>query len=52
MYFCAVKKELVETADGSKTLYIPDFEEHYHSIHGALSEAQHVFVKHGLEINT
>ena len=49
MYFCTVKKELVETADGSKTLYIPDFEEHYHSIHGALSEAQHVFIKHGLK---
>ena len=49
MYFCAVKKELVETADGSKTLYIPDFEEHYHSVYGALSEAQHVFVKHGLK---
>ncbi len=44
-----MKKELVETADGSKTLYIPDLEEHYHSIHGALSEAKHVFVKHGLK---
>ena len=44
-----MKKELVETADGSKTLYIPDFEEHYHSIHGALSEAQHVYIKHGLK---
>ena len=49
MYFCAVKKEFVDTADGSKTLYIPDFEEHYHSVYGALSEAQHVFVKHGLK---
>ena len=49
MYFCDVKKELVETADGSKTLYIPDFEEHYHSFHGAFSEAQHVFIKHGLK---
>ena len=44
-----MKKELVETADGSKTLYIPDFDEHYHSVHGALSEAQHVYVKHGLK---
>ena len=24
-------------------------EEHYHSIHGAFSEAQHVFIKHGLK---
>tara|TARA_B100001115_G_C15836650_1_gene418450 strand:- start:1080 stop:1745 length:666 start_codon:yes stop_codon:yes gene_type:complete len=44
-----VKRQIIQTADGSKTLYIPDFEEHYHSIHGALSEAQHVFVKHGLK---
>ena len=44
-----MKKELVETADGSKTLYIPDFEEHYHSVHGALSEAKHVFIKNGLK---
>ncbi len=44
-----MKKELIETADGSKTLYIADFEEHYHSVHGALSEAQHVFVKYGLK---
>jgi len=44
-----VKRQIVQTADGSKTLYIPDFEEHYHSIHGALSEAQHVFIKHGLK---
>jgi len=47
-----VKKELVETADGSKTLYIPNFDEHYHSVHGALSEAQHVYVKHGLKSTT
>ena len=44
-----MKRQIIQTADGSKTLYIPDFEEHYHSIHGALSEAQHVFVKHGLK---
>jgi len=47
-----VKKELVETGDGSKTLYIPNFDEHYHSVHGALSESQHVYVKHGLKSTT
>ena len=47
-----MKKELVETGDGSKTLYIPNFDEHYHSVHGALSEAQHVYVTHGLKSTT
>ena len=44
-----MKRQIIETADGSNTLYIPDFKEHYHSVHGALCEAQHVFIKHGLK---
>ena len=44
-----MKKKIVETADGSKTLYVPGLEEHYHSVHGAFSEAQHVFIKNGLQ---
>jgi tRNA U34 5-methylaminomethyl-2-thiouridine-forming methyltransferase MnmC len=28
---------------------VPELDEHYHSIHGALQEANHVFIKHGLE---
>lgn len=47
-----MKRELVLTADGSKTLYIPEWNEHYHSSHGALQEAQHVFIKNGLYANT
>lgn len=42
-------RELFITKDGSKTLYWPKYDEHYHSIHGALTESQHVFIKHGLE---
>ena len=44
-----MKKELIFTADGSKTLFVPDLKEHYHSIHGALAEAKHVFLKNGLQ---
>lgn len=40
--------EVVFTEDGSKSLYIPELEEHYHSFHGALQEAIHVFIKAGL----
>ncbi|MDX2285287.1 MAG: tRNA (5-methylaminomethyl-2-thiouridine)(34)-methyltransferase MnmD [Bacteroidia bacterium] len=39
--------EAVRTADGSMTLYAPAFGEHYHSIHGALQESQHVFMQAG-----
>lgn len=36
------------TADGSSTLYLPDMDEHYHSIYGARTESEHVFIKYGL----
>lgn len=36
------------TGDGSPTIYLPELDEHYHSVHGALQEAQHVFIKNGL----
>lgn len=43
-----MKREIIITADGSKTIYIPEWDEHYHSSHGALQEAQHVFIGNGL----
>jgi len=45
-----MKRTLIKTADGSYTLYVPELDEHYHSIHGALQEAEHVFIKHGIEL--
>jgi tRNA U34 5-methylaminomethyl-2-thiouridine-forming methyltransferase MnmC len=44
-----LKRKIITTADGSKTIYLPEWEEHYHSKHGAIQEAYHVFMKHGLE---
>ncbi|NEM96106.1 tRNA (5-methylaminomethyl-2-thiouridine)(34)-methyltransferase MnmD [Pontibacter burrus] len=41
--------EIRQTKDGSNTLYVPELNEHYHSVHGAMQESQHVFIKHGLE---
>ena len=41
--------EIRQTKDGSNTLFVPDLNEHYHSVHGALQESQHVFITHGLE---
>lgn len=37
------------TADGSSTLFSPRFDQHYHSVHGAIQESMHVFIKAGLE---
>lgn len=41
--------ELEKTADGSYTLYVPDMDEHYHSVKGALTESQHIFIDMGLK---
>ncbi len=43
-----MKREVIITADGSATIYLPDWEEQYHSKHGAIQEAYHVFIKNGL----
>lgn len=42
------KIELRQTADGSNTLYLPELDETYHSNHGAVQEALHVFIEYGL----
>ena len=44
-----MKQELITTADGSSSLYIPELDETYHSTHGALKEALHVFIENGLK---
>ncbi|MEY8869127.1 tRNA (5-methylaminomethyl-2-thiouridine)(34)-methyltransferase MnmD [Meridianimaribacter flavus] len=43
-----MKRKIITTADGSKTIQIEDWNEQYHSVHGAIQEAMHVFILHGL----
>lgn len=43
------KPKLIETADGSHSLYLRDMNETYHSTHGALTESRYVFLKQGVE---
>jgi len=43
-----MKREIIITADGSSTIHIPEWDEQYHSKHGAIQEAYHVFIMHGL----
>ncbi len=45
-----MEREIKTTSDGSKTLYISSLNENYHSHHGALNEAKHVFIKNGLNL--
>ncbi len=44
-----MKREVIQTSDGSSTIYIPEMDENYHSKHGAIQEAEHVFIQHGLK---
>lgn len=36
------------TADGSHTIFVPELDEHYHSVNGAVQESMHVFIDSGL----
>ncbi len=42
-----MKRTLFKTGDGSYTLQIAEWDEQYHSKHGAIAEALHVFIKEG-----
>ncbi|MCC8143528.1 MAG: tRNA (5-methylaminomethyl-2-thiouridine)(34)-methyltransferase MnmD [Tannerellaceae bacterium] len=43
------KREIELTLDGSHTLYVPEMDEHYHSVNGAIQEAMHVYIGAGLD---
>lgn len=42
-------KKIFLTEDGSMTLFNESKNEHYHSIHGAVQESEHVFIDAGLQ---
>jgi tRNA U34 5-methylaminomethyl-2-thiouridine-forming methyltransferase MnmC len=44
-----MKRSIVQTNDGSHTIKNELTGDTYHSVHGALQESQHVFLKNGLE---
>lgn len=45
-----MEREIIVTGDGSKTIQIKEWNEQYHSKHGAIQEAYHVFIKNGLDL--
>jgi tRNA U34 5-methylaminomethyl-2-thiouridine-forming methyltransferase MnmC len=42
-------KRLILTEDGSHTIFVPELNEHYHSIHGAVQESNIVYLDAGYE---
>jgi len=47
-----MKPEIIHTADGSPTLYIPELNEQYHSVNGALTESNYVYLEKGYSFHT
>lgn len=45
-----MKREIIQTQDGSTTIHLPEWNESYHSKHGAIQEAYHVFIKNGFSL--
>ena len=45
-----MKRKIIQTADGSSSLLVEDWGETYHSRHGAIQEAKHVFIQNGLSL--
>jgi len=43
-----LERKIIKTDDGSVTIHLPEWNEQYHSKHGAVQEARHVFLKMGL----
>ena len=45
-----MKRNIIQTRDGSTTIHIEEWDECYHSRFGAIQESQHVFIKKGLSL--
>lgn len=43
----SLSSEIELTADGSHTLFVPSMNEHYHSVNGAETEAEHIYINYG-----
>lgn len=44
-----MQRRIEQTADGSATLYVPELDEHYHSVKGAQTESEHIFIGLGMQ---
>lgn len=46
-YYNSMERVVEKTEDGYNTIYIPEMDEHYHSVKGAYTESKHIFVDMG-----
>ncbi|WP_163323036.1 tRNA (5-methylaminomethyl-2-thiouridine)(34)-methyltransferase MnmD [Draconibacterium mangrovi] len=46
-----MQRKIINTEDGSKTLFIPEMDEQYHSVNGALTESEYVYLNKGYRHN-
>jgi len=44
-----LSRKIILTEDGSATIHLAEWNESYHSKHGAVQEAYHVFIRNGLD---
>jgi len=42
--------EIVITADGSHTIFVPELNEHFHSVHGAVQESDFIYIRNGFSV--
>ena len=45
-----LSRKIILTEDGSATIHLEEWNESYHSKHGAVQEAYHVFIRNGLDL--
>jgi tRNA U34 5-methylaminomethyl-2-thiouridine-forming methyltransferase MnmC len=41
--------QIIKTSDGSHSIYVPEIDEHYHSVHGAVQESTVIFINNGFD---
>ena len=46
---CSMSLSIINTSDGSHTLYNEKLNETYHSIHGAIQESEHIYIESGIK---
>ena len=39
--------QIIKTTDGSHTIYLPEINEQYHSVNGAITESNYVYLDKG-----
>ncbi len=39
--------QIIKTSDGSQTIYLPELNEQYHSLNGAVTESEYVYIEKG-----